>query len=224
MKTRTILGLVLGLALSFGATLAHATQAEKAPTPQASYAAQPAAPAQQAGSSAQAADKTAPSYDMKAQSIFDLQDMQKKFAGLAEAMPAEKYSWRPSPDVRNFGEVLLHVANSNYGIPNMMGVPTPAGYDGKTYEKSTTDKAKIIAELNKSFDAAIGAVQAMSNADFAKPLKKLGPDANDGDVVYILVVHAHEQLGHAIAYARANGVVPPWTAAALKKNPKPEQE
>jgi hypothetical protein len=106
----------------------------------------------------------------------------------------------------------------------MMGVATPAGYDGKNYEKSTTDKTKIIAELNKSFAAAIGAVQAMSNADFAKPEKKLGPDANDGDVVYILVVHAHEQLGHAIAYARANGVVPPWTAAALKKNAKAEQE
>lgn len=224
MKTEMKKVLVLGLAFCLGTTLAHATQARKAPAPQASYAAQPAAPAQQAAPAAQPADKTAPSYDMKAQSVFDLQDMQKKFAGLAEAMPAEKYSWRPSPDVRNFGEVMLHVANSNYGIPNMMGVPTPTGYDGKTFEKSTTDKAKIIAELNKSFEAAIGAVQAMSNADFAKPLKKLGPDANDGDVVYILVVHAHEQLGHAIAYARANGVVPPWTAAALKKNARAEQE
>ena len=224
MKTGMKEVLVLGLALSFTATLAHATQAGKAPAPQASYAAQPAAPAQQAAPPAQPADKTPPSYDMKAQSVLDLQDMQKKFTGLAETMPAEKYGWRPSPDVRNFGEVLLHVANANYNIPNLMGAALPAGFDPKTFEKSTTDKAKIIAELNKSFASAIAAVQAMSNADFAKPLKKLGPDANDGDVVYILVVHAHEQLGHAIAYARANGVVPPWTAAALKKDAKAEQE
>jgi DinB superfamily len=218
MKTGMVRGLVLGLVLTFSATLAHATQPAQAPAPQATPAAQPAAPAPQA------ADKSAPSYDMKAQSIFDLQDMQKKFTGLAEAMPAEKYGWRPSPEVRNFGEVLLHVANSNYNIPNLLGVPLPAGFDPKTYEKSTTDKAKIISELNKSFTSAIASVQAMSNADFAKPEKKLGPDANDGDVVYILVVHAHEQLGHAIAYARANGVVPPWTAAALKKDAKAPQE
>jgi uncharacterized damage-inducible protein DinB len=210
MRTGIITGLALGLAIGFSANLAYASPSGQA------------APAMQAAPAA--ADKTAPSYDMKAQAIFDLQDMQKKFTGLAEAVPAEKYSWRPSEGVRNFGEVLLHVANSNYGIPNLMGVATPAGYDGKTYEKSTTDKTKIIAELNKSFEAAINSVQAMTNADFAKPLKKLGPDANDGDVVYILVVHAHEQLGHAIAYARANGVVPPWTAAALKKNAKAEQE
>jgi len=208
MRAGMIKALTFGLVLSLGASLSYS------------------APAKPAGAMPQAApvDKTAPSYDMKAQSIFDLQDMQKKFTSLAEAMPAEKYSWRPSPGVRTFGEVLLHVANSNYGIPGMRGVATPAGYDGKTYEKATTDKSKIIEELNKSFGSAISSVQAMSNADFAKPLKKLGPDANDGDVVYLLVVHAHEQLGHAIAYARANNVVPPWTAEALKKNPKADQE
>jgi hypothetical protein len=178
----------------------------------------PAAPA------AQATDKTPPSYDMKPQAILDLQEMQKKFTALAEAIPADKYAWRPSPGVRTVSELFLHVAGANYGIPNLLGVPAPAGFDGKTYEKSTTDKTKIIEELNKSFASAIGAVQSMSNADFAKPEKKLGPDANDGDVVYLLVVHAHEQLGHAIIYARSNGVVPPWTAAALKKDPKAGQE
>jgi uncharacterized damage-inducible protein DinB len=189
------------------------------PAAQAAYATPAATAAQSA-----AADKTAPSYDMKAQSIQDLQDMQKKFTSLAEAIPADKYSWKPGAGVRTVSELFLHVASANYGIPNILGTPTPAGFNGKTYEKSTTDKAKIIEELNKSFTSAIGMVQNMTNADFAKPEKKLGPDANDGDVVYLLVVHAHEQLGHAIVYARSNGVVPPWTAEALKKNPKAQQE
>jgi hypothetical protein len=57
----------------------------------------------------------------------------------------------------------------------------------------------------------------MSNADFAKLLPKLGPQANAGDVVYILVADAHEHLGQAVAYARINGVVPPWTADAQKR-------
>jgi uncharacterized damage-inducible protein DinB len=161
---------------------------------------------------------------MKAQSVFDLQDMQKKFVGLADATPAEKFTWRPADGVRSVSELFLHVSGANYTIPHMMGVSLPAGFDGKTFEKSTTDKAKIIEELNRSFASAIAAVQAMTNADFAKPEKKLGPDANDGDVVYLLVTHAHEHMGQSIAYARSNGIVPPWTAEALKKNPGKPQD
>lgn len=238
MKTGMKRVLVLGLAFGLGTTLAHATQGGKAPAqqtapgiqpaqapaPQASYAAQPAAPGQQTAPAALPADKTAPSYDMKAQAIFDLQDLQKKFTGLAEALPQEKFNWRPAEGVRSIGEVFLHISAANYNIPNLIGAPLPSGFDPKTFEKSTTDKTKIIAELNKSFTSAIAAVQAMSNADFAKPEKKLGPDANDGDVVYILVTHAHEHLGQSIAYARANGVVPPWTTAAMKKSAQAPQE
>jgi uncharacterized damage-inducible protein DinB len=179
--------------------------------------AQPAA----ASGQGQSTDKTAPSYDMKAQALLDLGDMQKKFTSLAEAMPADKMTWRPGDGARSVAEIFLHTAGANYGIPTMMGVKTPEGFNGKTFEKSTTDRAKIVQELNKSFEAAIAAVQGMTNADFAKPDKKLGPDANDGDVVYILVTHNHDMLGQAIAYARVNGVVPPWTAEALKKK-KPE--
>jgi uncharacterized damage-inducible protein DinB len=170
-----------------------------------------------AGGQVQSTDKTPPSYDMKAQALLDLQDMQKKFTSLAEAMPADKMTWRPGTGVRSVAEIFLHTAGANYGITTMMGVKAPEGFNGKTFEKSTTDKAKIVQELNKSFEAAIAAVQGMTNADFAKPDKKLGPDANDGDVVYILVTHGHDMLGQAIAYARVNGVVPPWTAEALKK-------
>jgi DinB superfamily len=179
-----------------------------------------AAQAPAASGQAQSTDKTAPSYDMKAQALLDLQDMQKKFSSLAEAFPADKITWRPGNGVRSTAEIFMHTAGANYGIPNMMGVKPPEGFDGKTFEKSTTDKAKIVEHLNKSFDAAIAAVQGMTNADFAKADKKLGPDANDGDVVYILVVHAHEMLGQAIGYARVNGIVPPWTAEALKKQQK----
>jgi uncharacterized damage-inducible protein DinB len=136
---------------------------------------------------------------------------------LAGAIPADKFTWRPGDGARSTAELFLHVSTANYTIPNMMGTPLPAGLDAKGLEKSTTDKTKIIAELNKSFTSAIAAVQGMSNADFAKPETKLGPEANDGDVVYILVTHAHEHLGQAIAYARVAGVVPPWTVAAMKK-------
>src|SRR5580700_2298230 len=146
------------------------------------------------------ADHTAPSYDMKAQSLADLQAVQKKFVDLASAIPADKFTWRPSEDSRSFAEVFLHVAGERYGILGLMGATPPAGYDRKTFEKSTTDKAKIIEELNKSWEYTQKTIQGMANSDFAKLLPKLGPDANEGDVIYILVADAHEHLGQLVAY------------------------
>jgi uncharacterized damage-inducible protein DinB len=163
------------------------------------------------------ADHTAPSYDMKAQSLVDLERVQKKFVDLLNVVPADKLTWRPSPDSRSFAELFLHVAGERYGILALMGAEKPAGFNGKTFEKSTTDKAQIAAELNRTWEFAEKTINGMSNADFAKLMPKLGPQANAGDVVYILVADAHEHLGQAIAYARMNGIVPPWTAEAQKK-------
>jgi uncharacterized damage-inducible protein DinB len=162
-------------------------------------------------------DHTSPSYDLKAQALLDLETMQKKFVDLANAVPADKLTWRPSPDSRSFAEVFLHVAGERYGILNLMGTELPAGFDRKTFEKSTTDRAQIVAELNKSWAFTQKTIQAMPNAEFAKLLPKLGPQANAGDVVYILVADAHEHLGQSVAYARENGIVPPWTAEVQKQ-------
>lgn len=162
-------------------------------------------------------DHTAPSYDMKAQALQDLGVVQKKFVDLANALPADKLTWRPTADSRSFAEVFLHVSGERYQILNLMGTELPAGFDGKTYEKSTTDKAKLVEELNKSWEFAQKAINGMTNADFAKLLPKLGPQANAGDVIYILVADAHEHLGQAVAYARENNVVPPWTVEQQKK-------
>lgn len=163
-----------------------------------------------------AVDHTAPSYDMKGQALADLEVVQKKFVDLAKALPADKMTWRPAPDARSFAEVFLHVAGERYGILHLMGAEIPAGIDRKGLEKSTTDRARIVDELNKSWDFAQKTIKGMSNADFAKLLPKLGPQANAGDVVYILVADAHEHLGQSIAYARENGIVPPWTVEAKK--------
>jgi len=163
------------------------------------------------------ADHTAPSYDMKGQSLFDLENVQKKFVELANALPADKLTWRPSTDSRSFAEVFLHVAGERYGILGLGGATRPEGFDANTFEKSTTDKARIVAELNKSWEFTQKTINGMSNADFAKLLPKLGPQANAGDVVYILVADAHEHLGQVVAYARENGIVPPWTAEAQKQ-------
>src|SRR5690242_21794606 len=70
-----------------------------------------------------------------------------KFTRLAEAIPADKYTWRPVADVRSFAEVFMHVSAANYNLYKLVGTPPPSGFDGKTFEKSTTDKVKVIAAL-----------------------------------------------------------------------------
>ena len=162
-------------------------------------------------------DTTTPSYDMKAQALLDLQAVNKKCVDLAQALPSDKLTWRPSSDTRSFAEVFLHVAGERYGILSMMGANPPAGFKAKEFEKSTTDRDRIVEDLNQSWDFASQTINGMTNADFAKLLPKLGPQANEGDVVYILVADAHEHLGQLIAYARQNGIAPPWTVAAQKK-------
>ncbi len=162
-------------------------------------------------------DNTAPSYDMKAQALLDLQAVNKKCVDLAEALPSDKITWRPSPDTRSFAEVFLHVAGERYGFLSLLGATPPAGFKAGQFDKSTIERDRIVAALNQSWEFTDKTINGMSNADFAKLLPKLGPQANEGDVVYLLVADAHEHLGQLVAYARQNGIVPPWTVEAQKK-------
>lgn len=208
---QALLALAL-LGLGVGAPFQNAKAAEKP-------GAATAAPAQSAQD-----DKVTNGYDLKPEAILDLQQLQKKYTDLANAIPQEKFSWRPADGVRSISEVLLHISQANYYFCGMIGGTPPAEMGSKDFEKSTTDKAKIVDQLNKSFEFAQATVNKMTNADLAKALPKLGKDANEGDVVYLMLTHAHEHLGQSIAYARVNGIVPPWTAAAAAKDGQKPQD
>ena len=97
-----------------------------------------------------------------------------KFLRLAEAIPADKYTWRPAADVRSFAEVFLHVSAANYNLYKLVGTPPPAGFEVKGFEKSTTDKTKVIATLKDSFAHARKAITAMPDADLDKSLDWFG--------------------------------------------------
>lgn len=139
-----------------------------------------------------------------------------KFTRLAEAVPADKYTWRPAPDVRSFAEVLLHVSTANYNLYKLVGAPPPQGIDLKNLEKSTTDKAKVIATLKDSFAHAKTAIKAMSDADLEKSLDWFGGKNTQRGILLFIVRHAAEHLGQSITYARVIGIVPPWTEDAKK--------
>jgi uncharacterized damage-inducible protein DinB len=144
-----------------------------------------------------------------------------KFLRLAEAIPADKFNWRPAPDVRSFAEVFLHVSAANYNLYKLIGTPPPLAVDIKNLEKSTTDKAKVIARLKDSFAHARKAITAMSDANLDKSLDWFGGKNTQRGILLFIVRHAAEHLGQSIAYARFVGIVPPWTEDAQKAQAKP---
>jgi uncharacterized damage-inducible protein DinB len=146
-----------------------------------------------------------------------------KFTRLAEAIPADKFAWRPTPDVRSFAEVFLHVSAANYNLYKLVGTPPPTGLDIKGLEKSTTDKEKVIATLKDSFAHAKAAIKAMPDADLEKSLDWFGGKNTERGVLLFTVRHAAEHLGQSITYARFAGIVPPWTEDAQRKPPEKKE-
>jgi uncharacterized damage-inducible protein DinB len=141
-----------------------------------------------------------------------------EFVRLAEAIPADKYTWRPSPDVRTIAEVFLHASAANFNLYKLVGTPTPVGVDTKTLEDSTTDKAKVIATLKASYAHAKAAILAMPDTDLGKTRDWNGGKITERGILLYIVQHIAQHLGQQIAYARSIGVVPPWTVDPPRKN------
>jgi uncharacterized damage-inducible protein DinB len=160
----------------------------------------------------------APTTGYRAEFLRELADLETKYVRLAEQMPAEKYSWRPAEGVRSVGEVFLHVAAANFNLTRRIGTPAPAGFTPQGYEKSMTDKAKIVEQLKESFAHMRNAAIKAPDADADKTMPWFGGSTitQRGFLVFI-VRHAGEHLGQSIAYARVNGIVPPWTEDAQRR-------
>lgn len=153
-----------------------------------------------------------PGSSVRAEILRQIGDAQEKLIALAEATPAEKYSWKPNDKVRSTGEVFLHVAGGNYFLPTLWGVKPPEGLDLRNIEKASTDKAKVIDALKKSFDHARKAIETAPEAELDKTIKIFDHDGTVREGFMLIATHAHEHLGQSIAYARMSGIVPPWSA------------
>ena len=159
---------------------------------------------------AQSPQNGAPKSGFRAEFLHDFDDVSKKIVELAEATPASKYAWRPAPGVRSFSEVYMHIAGGNYFLATFAGAKPPS-YDTRNLEK-IGDKARVIEELRKSFDYLRMVAMQVSDADLDKPIKMFGYDTTHRGALMAALNHLHEHLGQSIAYARMNGVVPPWSA------------
>jgi uncharacterized damage-inducible protein DinB len=157
---------------------------------------------------------------LRGEMIMNASGVEKKILDLVNAVPQDKFTWRPGEGVRSISEVYLHIAGANYLFPSFTGAKMPEGMDPKTYEQSTTEKAKIAEIVKKSFESFRENLMKLSDADLDKTGKVFGTEMSYRNVYLIALTHMHEHLGQSIAYARTNGVVPPWTEeqqARMKK-------
>lgn len=136
-----------------------------------------------------------------------------KLVALARAMPASSYDWSPGEGVASVASVYMHIARYNYMYPHEnMGrespVP-PAEY--ARWEDEVTDKDEVVEILEASMRYVREVAGSMSGDDVDETTMLYGRSVGEWAVLLQLVTHMNEHLGQSIAYARMNGVVPPWS-------------
>jgi uncharacterized damage-inducible protein DinB len=129
-----------------------------------------------------------------------------KFTALARVM-AGKYDWKPGPGVRSVSDVFNLIVKENgmlagvlSGTPNTGAQPAPI-----------TDPDKMQDALKASYANLQTAITALSDSDLQAPVKLFGRDMTKQAALFLILNDQHEHLGQSIAYARTNGVVPPWS-------------
>jgi uncharacterized damage-inducible protein DinB len=129
-----------------------------------------------------------------------------KFTGLARVM-AGKYEWKPGQGVRSVGDVFNLIVGENAMLAGVLsGASTPAARPAPI-----TDPDKLQEALKTSYANLQKVISGLSDADLQVSVKLFGRDMPKLGALLLLLEDQHEHLGQSIAYARSNGVVPPWS-------------
>src|SRR5215471_9794404 len=120
---------------------------------------------------------------------------------LAEATPAEKFSWRPAAGVRSTSEVYMHIAIANFYLLSVTGQKMPADLKEDS-EKTVTAKAEVINWLKRSLETVKTAHAAATPKDMERKVKFFGSDAPVNGIYLRIIIHANEHMGQLVAYAR----------------------
>ena len=134
-----------------------------------------------------------------------------QLVALAEAIPADKFAWRPAPGVRSTSEVYMHIVFANFYLLSLTGPKMPADFNTDMV-KTVTSKPEVIKWLKRSLEAVKEAHQAETAKDFARKVHANNVEATVDGVYLRILVHDNEHMGQLVAYARMTGVVPPWSS------------
>jgi uncharacterized damage-inducible protein DinB len=172
----------------------------------------PAAAQQRGGATAPAAQATAAQpTSIQTALANDVGNLSEKFVGLARVMEG-KYDWRPGQGVRSVADVFNLIVMENKMLTGLLtgaGAPAGGGMGGRGNQ--VTDPAQMQEALRTSYESLKQALAGLSDADLKTTVKFFGRDTTKQQAALMLLFDQHEHLGQSIAYARTNGVVPPWS-------------
>lgn len=148
--------------------------------------------------------------------LFSLNNVESEVMQLAKAVPEGKYGWRPGPGVRTFQQVFLHIAYANHLILNIADGSDEAEIrkmieDNDKGEQQPISKEKTLAALTESFAEAHKYLDEVPARALTRDAEFFGQKTTRRGILIWLDTHMGEHLGQAIAYARMNGIVPPWS-------------
>ncbi len=135
-----------------------------------------------------------------------------RISQLAEAFPEDKYSWAPGEGVRDVAGVIAHVVSANYFFGSKLGATMPDGVNPMEMESKLKTKADCQAALKNSTEFVLGAIKGVDDGAMGDKVEFPFPgEYTTMTAILIAQSHCNEHLGQLIAYARANGIVPPWS-------------
>ena len=132
--------------------------------------------------------------------------------GLANAMPAGKYGYKPTPAQQSFGERVLHVAQINLALLETLGAKTPAPAIGA----NATSKAASMAALERVGEYGVAIIREFGDQGLVARIDSpgpmgwfMGPTVSRQRVLYFLMTHSQDTYGQLVVYVRLNGITPP---------------
>ena len=146
--------------------------------------------------------------------------IRRDLAEAAENMPADEYAFRPTPQVRSFGQIIGHVVDANFFFCSQAaGEKSAATVD----HEQITDKAGLVKALNDSLVYCDRVYAATTDVNFVQPLQianVVGTGSTNtvrGAVLLYNIAHNYEHYGNLAVYMRLKGHVPPSTARAQQR-------
>ena len=181
-----------------------------------------------AGGSNAWAQTTGAGYDALAPSLAGVArtmhtTIRRNIAEAAEATPAEEFSFRPTPQVRTFAQLVGHIVNANWFFCAQATQQRPPNM---TNHEQLTDKAALVKALNESLAYCDQAYATTTDANFSQPVQMmagLGVPATStvrGAILTFNTAHNNEHYGNLVVYMRLKNHVPPSTARDQQTQPR----
>jgi uncharacterized damage-inducible protein DinB len=145
----------------------------------------------------------------------------KAVIGAAEKMPEENYSFKPTPEVRSFGQLVGHVADASYMFCSQASGQTPVKKD---IEKTKTSKADLVAALQGAVDYCNTALDGMTDAKGSEMVKFFDFNVARLTLFSLNTGHTEEHYGNMVTYLRIKGIVPPTSEKQPQQEAKPSKQ